>query len=70
VAGAALLLIGSGVFAWQQWTRVGQRAPVASAVRAPEMPPVGAAAPHTPQAAERVGETFAPPAQPVSKDAG
>jgi general secretion pathway protein A len=69
VAGAALLLLGSGVLAWQQWTRVGQRAPVASTAPPPVMPPVGAAAPRTPQP-ERVGETFAPAAQPVSKDAG
>ena len=69
VAGAALLLIASGVLAWQQWTRVAQRPPVASAVPAPEMPPVGAAAAPTRQP-ERVGETFAPPSLPVSKDAG
>ena len=70
VAGAALLLLGSGVIAWQQWTRVEPRAAVESAATGPSMPPVGAAAARSPQP-QPAGEPFVgPPSEAGSKDAG
>jgi general secretion pathway protein A len=70
VAGAALLLIGSGVLAWQQWTRVAPRASGASAATVEEMPPVGAAAPSQPQPMPADPPMVTPVSQTVSKDAG
>ena len=70
VAGAALLLLGSGVLAWQQWTRVEPRAAVRSAATSQSMPPVGAAAARSPQR-RAGGEPFVgPPPEAGSKDAG
>ena len=70
VAGAALVLLGSGVLAWQQWTRVEPRVVVESAAerehaagrrrraRAARSPP-------------EPDESFVgPPAEAGSKDAG
>ena len=70
VAGAAFLLLGSGVLAWQQWTRVEPRVAVESAPTGESTPPVGAAAARSPQPAP-AGEPFiGPPSEAESKDAG
>jgi hypothetical protein len=67
VAGAALLLLGSGLIAWQQWTRVEPRAAARSAATSQSIPPVGAAAP---QAEPAVETLVGPPPEAASKDAG
>jgi general secretion pathway protein A len=65
VAGAALVLLGSGVLAWQQWTRV-----ASEAAPSVSMPSVGAAPARSAESA-RASESFVgPPAETASKDAG
>ena len=69
VAGVALLLLGSGVLAWQQWTRVEPRVAIES-VPSASMPAVGAAAARS-AGSVPAGESFVgPPAEAESKDAG
>ena len=69
VAGIALALLGSGVIAWQQWTRVEPRVAVESAPSA-SMPAVGAAAAHSGASVQAAESFVGPPAESESKDAG
>jgi hypothetical protein len=69
VAGVALLLLGSGLIAWQQWTRVEPRP--RSAATSQGIPPVGAAAAaHRPQAQPAVETLVVPSSEAPAKDAG
>jgi general secretion pathway protein A len=65
VAGLALALLGGGLVAWQQWTRVGERDAVVSLP-----PPVGAAASNVAPAAGHASESRAPKCATASKDSG
>jgi general secretion pathway protein A len=69
VAGVALALLGSGVMAWQQWTRVEPRA-ASREMPSVSTPPVGAAAARSLDAEPATPSIVGPPPEAEAKDAG